>query len=274
MLGCGAQRVRSPASGSDRINAEPFTLIPLKSLDATLNFALPESFSTEAFHAAVHALQPRIAVFDCDGTLWSGDAGSSFMRWSAESGLLAQAQIDWLAERYRGYQQGQVTEAAICGEMVQVYQGLPESRMREAAAEFFAGSIEPHIFPEMLDLVRTLQSAGAEIWAVSSTNDWVIEEGVTRFGIPPDRVLAARVHVIDGVVTGNLLDVPTDEGKVRALAQAGVVAPDVVFGNSVHDAAMLAIAGRAFPVNPSPALVERSLREGWAVYYPASMPAT
>jgi hypothetical protein len=34
---------------------------------------------------------------------------------------------------------------------------------------------------------------------------------------------------------------------------------------------MLAIARRAFPVNPSPALLERSALEGWPVYYPASV---
>ncbi len=227
--------------------------------------------TTEAFHSAVHALKPRIAVFDCDGTLWSGDAGSSFMRWTIENGILSQAAIDWLAERYRGYQDGHVSEAVICGEMVQVYQGLTEATMRQAAAEFFRTHIEPNIFPEMLELIEALQAGGTEIWAVSSTNDWVIEEGVTRFAIPANRVLAARVAIAEGLVTANVLDVPTDEGKVRALARAGITAPDAVFGNSVHDAAMLAIARRAFPVNPSPALVERSAREGWPVYYPASM---
>jgi phosphoserine phosphatase len=110
-----------------------------------------------------------------------------------------------------------------------------------------------------------------DLWAVSSTNNWVIEEGVRRFGILPDRVLAARVAVKEGVVTDVLLDVPTDEGKVAALAGAGVTAPDAVFGNSVHDAAMLAIARRAFPVNPTPGLVERSAQEGWPVYYPGSV---
>jgi phosphoserine phosphatase len=49
------------------------------------------------------------------------------------------------------------------------------------------------------------------------------------------------------------------------------MAPDAVFGNSVHDAAMLAIARGAFPVNPTPALVERSAQEGWPVYYPGSV---
>ena len=55
------------------------------------------------------------------------------------------------------------------------------------------------------------------------------------------------------------------------LALAGVMAPDAVFGNSVHDAAMLAIARRAFPVNPTAGLVERSAQEGWPVYYPGSV---
>jgi len=119
--------------------------------------------------------------------------------------------------------------------------------------------------------VDELRGKGVDIWAVSSTNNWVIEEGMKRFGIPADRVLAARVQVKDGVVTDTILDVPTDEGKVASLKRAGVTAPDVVFGNSVHDAAMLAIARRAFPVNPTPALAERSAQEGWPVYYPATV---
>ena len=56
-----------------------------------------------------------------------------------------------------------------------------------------------------------------------------------------------------------------------SLARVRVTAPDAVFGNSVHDAAMLAIARRAFPVNPTPGLVERSAQEGWPVYYPAAV---
>jgi phosphoserine phosphatase len=233
--------------------------------------------TTSEFHKAVLDLEPAVAVFDCDGTLWSGDAGSSFMHWTIENGLLSREATDWLDARYRGYKRGEVSELAICGEMVQVYHGLRETELRSAAAEFFASRIERHIFPEMLALVRELQARGTDIWAVSSTCDWVIEEGVRRFGIPASRVLSARVSVANGVVTDILTDVPTDEGKVASLLRAGVTAPDCVFGNSVHDAAMLAIArsrkGRsgAFPVNPTAGLLERSAHEGWAVYYPASV---
>jgi len=230
-----------------------------------------EIVSTAEFHATVHALAPRVAVFDCDGTLWSGDAGSGFMHWTIERGILPPEAIARLNLRYQGYLTGQVSELEICGEMVQIYAGLTEQAMRAAAAEFFATKIEPNIFPEMRELIRNLQAAGTEIWAVSSTCDWVIEDAVRRFAIPAGRVLAAQVAIADGVVTNTLIDVPTDGGKVAALARAGITSPDAVFGNSVHDAHMLAIARRAFPVNPSPALLDRAAVEGWPIYYPASV---
>jgi phosphoserine phosphatase len=238
--------------------------------------------TTAEFHAAVYALSPRVAVFDCDGTLWSGDAGSSFMRWTMGHGagtrkLLSPEAIARLEARYAGYLAGQVSELAICGEMVQIYAGLPESGLRAAAAEFFAAHVEPNIFPGMQVLIRELQSQAVEIWAVSSTCNWVIEEGVQRFDIPPGRVLAARVAVDStGLATDTLLDVPTDEGKVASLARVGLAVPHAVFGNSIHDAAMLAIArspqgtSGAFAVNPTPALVARAAAEHWPIYYPAS----
>jgi phosphoserine phosphatase len=234
--------------------------------------------TTAEFHSRVHRLAPRVAVFDCDGTLWSGDAGSSFMRWTIEQNVLTPDAGGRLTQIYNEYKRGTVSELAICGEMVQVYAGLPVAALRSAAAEFFRTHIEPDIFPEMLELVTELQRNGCDIWAVSSTNDWVIEEGVTRFHISADHVLAARVEAdSNGIITRKLIDVPTDQGKVAALHRAGITAPDAVFGNSVHDAAMLAIArsqhgiSGAFPVNPSAELLRRSAAEGWPVYFPSSV---
>jgi phosphoserine phosphatase len=243
-------------------------------MTATTAAPNPTILTAAQFHAAVHALSPRIAVFDCDGTLWSGDAGSGFMRWTIDEKILSPDAIARLNARYQGYLAGQVSELAICGEMVQIYAGLREADMRAAAAEYFAAQVETNIFPEMLALIRDLQVAGTEIWAVSSTCDWVVEEGVKRFNIPANRVLSARVAVdANGLVTDTLLDVPTDEGKVAALARAGITRPDAVYGNSIHDAAMLAIAqpSGAFPVNPSPALLARAAAESWPVFYPASV---
>ncbi len=147
--------------------------------------------------------------------------------------------------------------------------------MRAAAAEFFAERIEKNIFPEMHSLVRQLQARGCEIWAVSSTCNWVVEEAVRRFHIQPSRVLAAQVEIDSdtGLVTDRLIAVPTDEAKVAALARVGIPDPDVVFGNSIHDAAMLAIAraNGAIAVNPSGDLLQRAAAEGWPVFYPAAV---
>ena len=112
--------------------------------------------STVEFVTAVHALSPAVAVFDCDGTLWSGDAGSGFMNWTIETGLVSREATDWIDGRYRGYLKGEVSEVAICGEMVQMYQRLREEEMRRGAKVFFEKQVERNIFPEM----RTLVEAG------------------------------------------------------------------------------------------------------------------
>ncbi|HTV14376.1 MAG TPA: haloacid dehalogenase-like hydrolase [Acidobacteriaceae bacterium] len=228
-------------------------------------------YTHEEFRRAALEPTPRIAVFDCDGTLWSGDAGVGFMNWSIEAGLLSRDASDWLDDRYRLYRQGKVSEVDICGEMVQVYAGLRDEELHRAAARYFAAHVEPQIFPELQQLIADLREAGTEIWAVSSTNSWVIEEGVRRFGIPLDRVVAARVTTKDGVITSDLVAVPTDEAKATALQSLGISRPDAVFGNSIHDAAMLDLAVHAFPVNPTPDLAERSAQRGWAVFYPEAV---
>jgi phosphoserine phosphatase len=219
--------------------------------------------------AAVLETEPRVAVFDCDGTLWGPDSGFGFMQWTLTHGFVSRQASEWLDQRYRAYLAGDVDELTICGEMVQVYAGLQDKELRRAAARFVTEKVEPLIFPQMEVLVRSLRARGTEIWAVSSTCDWVVEAGVVeRFGIAPERVLAARVAVVDGVATSRLLAVPTDEGKAEALRAAGLERPDAVFGNSVHDLAMLEMARFAFPVNPSAELEAEADRAGWLKFYP------
>lgn len=238
---------------------------------ARLTLTLPTHLSANDFHRAVLAVAPRIAVFDCDGTLWSGDAGYGFMLWSIETGLVSRNAADWIDSRYRLYRTGEISEATICGEMVQLYTGLEETELRRAAATFVRSQIRPHIFPEMQRLITDLHATGCEIWAVSSSNNWVIEEGVREFAIPPERILCARVAVRNGLITSTLIDVPTDEGKAISLGGVDRGHPDVVFGNSIHDAAMLALARAPFAVNPTPGLLEIAAERNWPVFIPAAI---
>jgi phosphoserine phosphatase len=220
------------------------------------------------FERLVLDSNPKVAVFDCDGTLWNGDSGYGFMAWSIEQGLVSRSTSDWLDARYRAYRAGKVSEEEICGEVVQIYAGLREQELRAAAAQYMKEFLPGRLFPEMISLVATLRQAGVELWAVSSTNKWVISEAVRDFGIPEKRVLAVEMRVAQGVIASEIVHVPTGEGKAAALKRVGLSSPDVVFGNSVHDLAMLEIARRPFPINPSPALLEAAAKNGWGYFRP------
>jgi phosphoserine phosphatase len=225
-------------------------------------------WTAQQFEQLVLDCKPRVAVFDCDGTMWNNDSGYGFMVWSLEQGLVSRSTTDWIDTRYRGYLAGKVSELEICGEMVQIYAGLREQELRDAAAQYVTEFVHPRIFPEIASLLATLREAGIDLWAVSSTNRWVVAEGVRQFGIQENRVLAAEVRVAEGVITSEIIAVPTDEGKAEALRPAGLPTPDAVFGNSIHDLAMLEIARCAFPVNPSPALLQAATKNGWGYFQP------
>ena len=235
----------------------------------TAQIEVPKWTAAE-FERLVLDCKPRVAVFDCDGTLWSGDSGYGFMAWTLERGLVSRSTSDWIDTRHRAYHAGKVSELEICGEMVQIYADLHENELRAAAAQFVKEFVLQRIFPEMASLVGKLRKSGVELWAVSSTNKWVVSEGVRELGIPEERVLAAEVAVADGIITSKIVDVPTDEGKANSLKRVGLAAPDAVFGNSIHDLAMLEIAQHPFPVNPSPALLKAAAGNGWGYFRPAA----
>jgi phosphoserine phosphatase len=220
------------------------------------------------FVESVLALEPKLAVFDCDGTLWSGDAGRDFFYWEIERGIVTRNVAELMLQRYRLYEQGIVDELAMCGEMVTMHSRLPVQGLYQAAKEFFEEVVAARIFPEMQQLTLQLAENGCEVWAVSSTNDWVVEAGTTRFGIPPARVLAACIHVEDGIATDRLSRVPTDELKALAIREVIGKPVDAVFGNSVHDQAMLEIARYPFCINPSLDLEVSARDKNWPIYWP------
>ena len=230
--------------------------------------ARPLRTGPEPFIASVLALKPGIAVFDCDGTLWSGDAGADFFYWEIERDIVDRETGEWARARYDEYRAGRVSEEQMCGEMVTMNRGVSHERLQRAAEEFFDKVVSHRVFREMRELIRRLREQGCELWAVSSTNSWVVEIGAERCGIARDHVLAACVELEDGVASDRLVRVPTDELKAVAVREVIGRPIDAGFGNSIHDLAMLEMAKWPFAVNPH-ADLERIARErGWTVYQP------
>ena len=223
------------------------------------------------FVESVLQVKPGLAVFDCDGTLWDGDAGEGFFDWELRRGVVSDEIARWARLRYADYKAGKVSEEQMCGEMVTMHSGLADSVLRQAAQEFFDTKFSKRIFPEMRDLVHRLQHSGCDVWAVSSTNEWVIQAAVKHFGIDQRKILAATVKIENGHVTDRLIRVPSGEGKPRAIREVIGKDPDVAFGNSRWDADMLAMAQRAFAVNPNPELEDTARQRSWTIYWPQSV---
>ena len=229
----------------------------------------PTKPSGSQFVQSVLDLNPKLAVFDCDGTLWAGDAGEAFFYWAIEHRLVPPKVAEWAVARYREYKAGRVDEESMCGEMVTIHAGISEAEMERGAEDFFVEKIAINIFPAMQELTMELASRGCEMWAVSSTNIWVVQAGARRFGIAPDHVLAACVAIDQGRASGRLVRVPTGEGKAVALRETfGDRTIDVCFGNTVHDAAMLAMARHAFAISPDAGLEATARERGWTIYHP------
>jgi len=228
------------------------------------------------FIESVLSLSPRVAAFDCDGTLWSGDAGEGFFWWELdleqEKRLLPEPIARWARSRYADYKAGQVAEEVMCGEMVAMHRGLREEIVQQACDTYFAQGIAANIFPEMRQLVERLRASGCDVWAVSSSNQWIIRSAMRYFGIPQNRILAAEVAVENGMITDQLIQVPSGPGKVEAIRSALKSSPDhspdCAFGNAIWDREMLAMSNYPFAINPNPDLKEIALASGWTVYLP------
>jgi HAD superfamily phosphoserine phosphatase-like hydrolase len=224
------------------------------------------------FIESVLTLKPRVATFDCDGTLWSGDAGEGFFSWELEQGFVSNRIVQWARSRYADYRAGHVAEDVMCGEMVTMHRGMDEEVVQQACDAYFAQAIAPNIFPEMRELVERLRASGCDVWAVSSSNQWIIRSGMRSFGIPQNRILAAEVAVENGIITDRLIRVPSGPGKSEAirsvLKSSPDAAPDCAFGNAIWDREMLAMSKHPFAINPNPNLKEIALANGWTVYQP------
>jgi HAD superfamily phosphoserine phosphatase-like hydrolase len=224
--------------------------------------------TSQEFLESVLRLQPRVAAFDCDGTLWSGDAGETFFDWEIREGVVPAEVGHAMRARYAEYKAGKVSEDDMCGEMVTMHRGMAEATLMQAASDFMTRTFPGHIFPEMRELVARLQKAGCDVWVVSSSNEWVIRAGMQQFGIAENRILATKVELNDGIITDRLVRIPSGPGKPKALREVANKEIDAAFGNSRWDADMLALAKHGFAVNPNPDLEAAARERGWTIYFP------
>lgn len=139
----------------------------------------------------------------------------------------------WLAQLLMGYTEGEV-----------------ESYMRETLVvalsdPFRVDKIQAHAgdertvdaqrglrrVPAMLELTEQLLAAGFDVWALSSSNQWIAEAVADRYGIDPSRVVGFTPRVVNKRLQAEISDIvpePVGPGLTEAVIKKIGRDPDLV----------------------------------------------
>jgi len=215
----------------------------------------------------------RLALFDLDHTLLSGDSDVLWCEFLIAEGLLDRADFEprnrRMAERYA---RGIATPAEFCGFYAQTLAGARPDAWQGLRERFLGDVIAPRIPAASRELVERHRTAGDRVVLTTATNRYLVELTARSLGI--DDLIATEVEVVAGAFTGHNTGVLNmREGKVERLRQwlegkglpATVLANAAFYSDSKNDLPLLLAVGHPVAVDPDEVLAEHASRAGWPV---------
>jgi hypothetical protein len=234
------------------------------------------SWNDTAARAAIEefvtsAAEPRVAVFDNDGTLWCEkpipiQLDFILRRWSAmaeEEASLRSRQpwkaayerdLAWLGAAITKYYRGDDADVRLMMAGIQgAFEGMAVDAYAAEVAAFFAEAQHPTLgrpyrecgFLPMIDLLRHLEANGVATFIASGGDrDFLRAVSADLYGVPPERVIGSSYGLKwseeDGLVYKGGIDVFDDgpEKPVRIWSRIGR-RPALGCGNANGDVPML-----------------------------------
>lgn len=96
---------------------------------------------------------------------------------------------------------------------------------------------------ESVTLLKRLQQAGFDVWAVSGSNMWSAQAVFERVGIGKERVIGVGLQLSSNTFSAKTESpVPVLEGKVEALQQRASSVPVIVVSDSLYDVPLFKFA--------------------------------
>ena len=186
----------------------------------------------------------RLVAFDFDGTL----SDSEMTVLLGERTDVA----DRMAEITERAMNDQLSYAESLRERASLLEELPES---EAAAAFG----EVRLRPGAADVIRRLRNAGHHVAVLTGGFERGVEAALEREGVAVDSIVANRLPIEDGRLTGGVegpLVTGTKDDALESLAVDLDVALDrtIAVGDGANDLPMLEVAGLSIGYLPKPAV--------------------
>jgi HAD superfamily hydrolase (TIGR01490 family) len=214
----------------------------------------------------------RLALFDLDHTLLSGDSDMLWCEFLVGLGLLDAS----FAERNRrmadAYTAGSVSPAEYCDFHAGTLAGHDLAYWEPLRERFLAEVIRPRIPDDARALLQRHRDSGHTLVLTTATNR--IVSALTARDLQLEHHLATELELIDGCFSGRTLGVPNMRiGKVERLRAwlAEMGAPEsalrqaTFYTDSINDLPLLSVVRSPVVVDPDPRLESAALRNGWKV---------
>jgi HAD superfamily hydrolase (TIGR01490 family) len=215
----------------------------------------------------------RLALFDLDHTLISGDSDYEWGQFLIEHGVLAREQYEAQnAAYYEQYKAGTLDIHEFLGFALRPLAAHTAEELERWHAQFMASRIRPMILGRARALVGEHRDARDLCAIVTATNSFVTAPIAREFGVP--HLVATEPERIDGRFTGRVAGVPCfREGKIARVAQwlEGLgkrledFAETSFYSDSHNDLPLLERVSRPVAVDPDEALAAAARARGWPV---------
>ena len=214
----------------------------------------------------------RLALFDLDHTLLSGDSDVLWCDFLIEQGLRPpgfREQSDETAARYAA---GTVIPTDYCNFYAATLAGFDAPTLQPLREQFLRGWIEPRIPNDARVLLSTCRDAGDTLVLTTATNRVVSE--LTATSLCVDHFICTELEMSNGRYTGRTTGtLNMRSGKIDRLRAwlAEIGQPERLLkeasfhSDSINDLALLSAVRRPIVVDPDPRLEATARRKGWTI---------
>ena len=213
----------------------------------------------------------RLALFDLDNTLLSGDSDFEWAQFLIEKGVLDREVYEARNEHfYEEYRAGTLDIRAFLDFQLKPLSRHPRAVLDEWHREFMRRKILPIIGDPARDLVRSYAQDLRVI--ITATNSFVTAPIARELGV--EYLIATVPEVIDGEFTGRVAGTPCfREGKVERLREwlqergqpLESFEESWFYSDSLNDLPLLCLVTRPVAVDPDDTLRRHARERGWPV---------
>lgn len=213
----------------------------------------------------------KLALFDLDNTLLSGDSDFEWAQFLIDKNVLDREVYEARnQEFFEAYKAGTLDIHAFLDFQLKPLARHPRNQLDEWHAEFLQSKIQPLITTKARDLVSSHEDDARVI--VTATNSFVTWPIARELGI--ENLIATEPEEVDGEFTGRVHGTPAfRDGKVARLnewlneheLEWDMFEETWFYSDSLNDLPLLEQVTDPVAVDPDPTLAREARRRGWPI---------